>query len=84
LVKTGDILIALHVYVDQVTFAKVVHTALEQVVLDKALLHQHAIVSFHIVVGVIGEVVLFLAELDSFANAEYQVTFFPCLLAHFQ
>ncbi len=77
-------MIALHVYVDKVTFAKVVHAALEQVVLNETLFHQHAIVSFHVVVGVVGEVVLFLAELDSFANAEYQVTFFLCFLAHFQ
>jgi len=77
-------LVTLHVNIDQVTFSEIVHAALEEVVLNEALLHQHAVVSVHFVVGVVCEVVFFLAELDSFTNAEYQVTFFFSVLAHFQ
>jgi hypothetical protein len=77
-------LVTLHVNINQITLSEVVHATLEQVVLDETLLHQHAVVSVHFVVGVVCKVVFFLAELDGFADTEYQVTFFFSVLAHFQ
>ncbi len=67
--ETGDIFVTLHVDVNQVSFTKVVHAVFKEIILNKTLLHGHAILCFHVVISVVGEVIFFFAELNGFSDS---------------
>ncbi len=67
--EAGNILVALHIDVDQVALSEVVNSVFEQIVLNEAPFHDHAVFGFHVVVGEVGKAAFFLAELDCLSYA---------------
>jgi len=41
----------------------------KEIILNKTLLHGHAILCFHVVISVVGEVIFFFAELNGFSDS---------------
>jgi uncharacterized membrane protein len=73
--KACNIVLALHVNVNQITLSKVVHALSEKVVLHKAALHGEALFGVHIVICSHFKFAFSFAELDSFADSLDKETF---------